>query len=60
MIWPFRKDPLDEYWQHIEWDDSFTSLIDSADDFDLFCHLADLVKQERGSDFRYSEKSADL
>ena len=47
MIWPFRRDPLDEYWQEIEWDDSFARLMETTDDERLCDGFVRLVNEER-------------
>jgi hypothetical protein len=47
MFWPFRKDPFDEPWKRIEWDDSFARLITATDDKTLCEGFTDLVGQER-------------
>src|SRR5215203_2183435 len=47
MIWPFQKDPIEEPWNRIDWDNSFARQITTTDDKTLCERFAVLVGQER-------------
>jgi hypothetical protein len=59
MKWPFQKDPLDDFFKSIEWDDFFAQLITITDDERLCDRFADLVEQERPL-ASFDEKEPDL
>ena len=58
MLWPFRN-PFEEPWKRIEWDDSFRELLQEKDDEKLCSEVCNVVHRERSGD-AFDENQADL